>query len=71
MVIEGLKKKGKQAFPLKVVTGLVSEYNLYFLNGSHFSEFLYLALLITWLNLEPLYLAELYIYTGATHREEI
>ena len=51
--------------------GLVSEYNMYFLNDSHFSEFLYVALLTTWLNLEPLYLAELCTYTGATHRKEI
>ena len=51
--------------------GLVTEYNLYFLNGSHFSKFLYVALLTTWLNLEPLYLAELCTYTGATYSEEI
>ena len=43
----------------------------YFLNGGHFSKFLYLALLSTWLNLEPSYLAQLCTYTGATHREEI
>ena len=43
----------------------------YFLNGSHFSKFLYVALLSTWLNLEPSYLAQLCIYTGATHREKI
>ena len=42
-----------------------------FLNGGHFSKFLYLALLSTWLNLEPSYLAQLCTYTGATHREEI
>ena len=42
-----------------------------FLNGSHFSKFLYVALLSTWLNLEPLYLAQLCINTGATHRKEI
>ena len=44
---------------------------MYFLNGSHFSKFLYVALLSTWLNLEPSYLAQLCIYTGATYREEI
>ena len=43
----------------------------YFLNGSHFSKFLYVALLSTWLNLEPSYLAQLCIYTGATYRGEI
>ena len=42
-----------------------------FLNGGHFSKFLYLALLSTWLNLEPSYLAQLCTCTGATHREEI
>ena len=43
---------------------------LFHLNGGHFSKFLYLALLSTWLNLEPSYLAQLCTYTGATHREE-
>ena len=45
----------------------ISKYNMYFLNGSHFSLFLYLALLTTWLNLEPSYLAQLCPYTGTTH----
>ena len=36
---------------------------MYFLNGSHFSKFLYVALLSTWLNLEPSYLTQLCIYT--------
>ena len=48
-----------------------SMWGIYFLNGGHFSKFLYLALLSTWLNLEPSYLAQLCTYTGATHREEI
>ena len=39
-----------------------------FLNGSHFSKFLYLALLSTWLSLESSYLPQLSTYTGATHR---
>ena len=42
-----------------------------FLDGSHFRKFLYVALLSTWLNIEPSYLAQLCINTGATHREEI
>ena len=46
---------------------LVREYRLYFLNGSHFSQFLFVALLTTWLNIESSYLAQLCIYTGATH----
>ena len=44
---------------------------MYFLNSSHFSLFLYVAYLTTWLNLEPLCLAQLYIYTGATYTQEI
>ena len=44
---------------------------MYFLNGSHFTKFFYVALLSMWLNLEPSYLAQLCTYTGATHREEI
>ena len=50
---------------------LVREYRLYFLNGSHFSQFLFVALLTTWLNMESSYLAQLCIYTGATHTREI
>ena len=50
---------------------LVREYRLYFLNGSHFSQFLFVALLTTWLKLESSYLAQLCIYTGATHTQEI
>ena len=48
-----------------------SMWNVDFLNGSHFSRFLYVALLSTWLNLEPSYLAQLCIYTGTTQREKI
>ena len=46
---------------------LVSEYNMYFLNGSHFSSFLYVAFLTTWFSLEPSYLAQLCTCTGAIH----
>ena len=49
----------------------ICQCDMYFLNGSRFSKFLYVALLPTWLNLEPSYLAQLCIDTGATHREEI
>ena len=44
---------------------------MYFLNGSHFSKFLYVALLATWLNLEPSYLTQLCIYAGGYLQEEI
>ena len=50
---------------------ILSQCDIYFLNGSHFSKFLYLALLSIWLNLEPSYLAQLCTYTEATHKEEI
>ena len=50
---------------------ILGQCDMYFLNGSLFSKFLYVALLSTWLNLEPSYLAQLCIYTGATYREEI
>ena len=50
---------------------ILSQCDVYFLNGGHFSKFLYLALLSTWLNLESSYLAQLCTYTGATHTEEI
>ena len=33
----------------------ISEYNLYFLNGSHFSSFLHVVLLTTWFSWEPSY----------------
>ena len=49
----------------------ISQCDVYFLNDSHFIKFHYVALLSTWLNLEPSYLAQLCINTGATHREEI
>ena len=39
--------------PLVYAHELVSKYNLYFLNGSHFSSILYVDLLTTWFNLEP------------------
>ena len=57
--------------PLVYAHEILSQCDIYFLNGGHFSKFLYLALLSTWLNLEPSYLAQLCTYTGATHREEI
>ena len=49
---------------------ILSQYNIYFLNGGHFSKFLYLALLSIWLNLEPSFSEKLCTYTGATHREK-
>ena len=59
------------AMPLVYAHEILSQCDAYFLNGGHFSKFLYLGLLSTWLNLEPSYLAQLCTYTGATHREEI
>ena len=50
---------------------MLSQYDMYFLNGSHFSKFFYVVLQSMWLNLEPSYLAQLCTYTGATYREEI
>ena len=44
---------------------------LFHLSGGYFSKYIYLAVLSTWLNLEPLYLAQLCTYTGATYGEEI
>ena len=57
--------------PLVYAHEILGQNDIYFLNGSHFSKFLYVALLCAWLSLEPSYLAQLCIYTGATHREEI
>ena len=57
--------------PLEYAHEILGQYDIYFLNGSHFTKFLYMALLSTWLNLQPSYLPQLCIYIGATHREEI
>ena len=48
------------------VHGILDQCDVYFWNGSHFNKILEVALLSTWLSLEPLYLAQLCIYTGAT-----
>ena len=50
---------------------ILGQFDVYFWNGSHFNKILDVALLSTWLSLEPLHLAQLCIYTGATHREKI
>ena len=57
--------------PLVYAHELVSEYNMYFLNGSHFSSILHVDLLTTWFNLEPSYLAQLCTCTGAIHTQKI
>ena len=57
--------------PLVYAHEILSQCDMYFLNGSHFSKFLYVALLSTWLNVQPLYLTQLCINSGATHRKEI
>ena len=59
------------SIPLVYAHEIVGQCDVYFLNGSHFSKILYMALLSTWLNLEPLYLAQICIYTGAIYRGEI
>ena len=59
------------SIPLVYAHEILGQCDMYFLNGSHFSKFLYVALLSTWLNLGPSYLAQLCIYTGATYRGEI
>ena len=50
---------------------ILGQCDIYFLNDSHFRKFLYVALLSTWLNLEPSYLAQLCTYTWATCKGEI
>ena len=57
--------------PLGYAHQILGQYDMYFLNGSHFGKFLYVALLSMWLNLELSFLAQLCTYTGATCREEI
>ena len=59
------------SIPLVYAHEILGQCDMYFLNDSHFSKFLYVALLSTWLNLEPSYLAQLCIYAGATYRVEI
>ena len=59
------------SIPLVYAHEILSQYDAYFLSGGHFSKYFYLALLSTWLNLEPSYLAQLCTYTGATYGEEI
>ena len=59
------------SIPLGYAHEILGHCDVYFLNGSHFGKFLYVALLSTWLNLEPSYLAQLCIYIGATYRGEI
>ena len=44
-----------------------AQCDVYFLNGSHFSKFLYMALMSTWFSLEHSYLAQLCTCTGAIH----
>ena len=57
--------------PLVYGHEFVSEYKLYILNGSHFSSFLYVALLTTWLSLEPSYSAQLWTCTGVLYSQKI
>ena len=71
LIIEASYLTNICSYAPSICTWILSQCDIYFLNGGHFSKFLYLALLSTWLNLEPSYLAQLCTYTGATHREEI
>ena len=59
------------SIPLVYAHEILGQCDMYFLNGSHLSKFHYVGLLSTWLNLEPSYLAQSCIYTGATYRGEI
>ena len=43
----------------------------YLAHTCYFSHFIYLALLTTYISLEPSYMVQLCTCTGATHREEI
>ena len=49
---------------------ILGRYDIYFWNGSHLNKIINVALLSIWLSLEPLYLAQLCIYTGATYKEK-
>ena len=71
LIIEASYLTNICSYALVYAHEILSQCDAYFLNGGHFSKFIYLALLSTWLNLEPSYLAQLCTYTGATHREEI
>ena len=51
--------------PLVYAHELVSEYNLYFLNGSHFSSILHVALLTAWFNF--IFGSVMHLYWGNTH----
>ena len=59
------------AIALVYAPEIFCQCDVYFLNGSHFSRFIYVVPLSTWFNLKPLYLAQLCICTGASHKEEI
>ena len=50
---------------------ILGQCDIYFWNSSHFNKIRNVALLSTWLSLKPLYLAQLCIYTGATHKKKI
>ena len=50
--------------PLVYAHEILGQCDMYFLNGNHFSKFLYVALLPTWLNLEPSYLTVMHLYWG-------
>ena len=71
LIIETLCLANICVYTLVYAHEILVQCDVYFLNDSHFSKFLYVALLSTWLNLEPSYLAQLCIYTGATYRGEI
>ena len=50
--------------PLVYAHEILSQCDMYFLNGSHFNKFFYVALLSTWLNLEHPYLTVMHRYWG-------
>ena len=57
--------------PLIYAHEILGQCDIYFWNGNHFNKILNVAFLSTWLSLELLYLVQLCIYTGATHRKKI
>ena len=48
----------------------LSHSDIYFSNGSHFSYLLNVSLLSTLISTGPLYLAQLYIFSGAIHTQK-
>ena len=50
---------------------ILGQCNVHFWNDSHFNNIFNVALLSIWLSLEPLYLAQVCIYTGTIYKKNI